>query len=131
SATDGKDLGVDFTELNAALNAAPTPLLDATTSSPSLGTKPYTGTAAALPGKVQFENYDKGSSGVAYYDTTSGNTGNAYRSDNVDIQATSDSGGGYNLGWVKANEWLNYTVAVAATGTYAVDVRVASNGAGG
>ena len=61
----------------------------------------------------------------------SGNTGNAYRSDNVDIQATSDSGGGYNLGWVKANEWLNYTVAVAATGTYAVDVRVASNGAGG
>ena len=50
---------------------------------------------------------------------------------NVDIQATTDSGGGYNLGWVKATEWVKYSVTVAATGTYAVDVRVASNGAGG
>jgi hypothetical protein len=42
----------------------------------------------------------------------------------VDIQATTDSGGGYNLGWVKATEWVKYSVTVAATGTYAVDVRV-------
>ena len=131
SGSDGKDLGVDFTALTAALNAPPTALPDAMSSSPDLGTKPYGGTPAALPGRVEFENYDKGGSAVAYYDTTNGNSGNVYRSDNVDIQATTDAGGGYNLAWVKASEWLHYTVAVAATGSYALDVRVASNGAGG
>jgi hypothetical protein len=135
SGTDGKDLGVDFAELNAALNAAPTALpgTPAPPSPPSGtgGSTPYTGTAVALPGKVEFENYDAGASGVAYSDTTSGNTGNVYRSTNVDIQATTDAGGGYNLGWVKATEWLNYTVTVGSASTYAIDVRVASNGAGG
>jgi len=129
--TDGKDLGVDFTELNAALNAAATPIADPGPSTTNVGSRPYGGTAAALPGKVEFENYDLGGSGVAYDDTTAGNSGNVYRSEGVDIQATSDAGGGYNIGWVKATEWLNYTVAVAAAGTYSVDVRVASNGAGG
>ena len=132
SATDGKDLGVDFDELNRALNAAPTALPDAGAStSPRSGTKPYSGTPAALPGRIEFENYDLGGNGVAYFDTASGNTGTVYRADGVDIQATSDTGGGYNLGWVKPTEWLNYTVAVAASGSYAVDVRVASYGAGG
>jgi carbohydrate binding protein with CBM6 domain len=137
SGTDGKDLGVNFAELDAALNAPPTPLPD--TSGPPFppggGTTgestPYTGTAVALPGMVEFEKYDNGGSAVAYADTTSGNSGNAYRSDNVDIQATTDAGGGYNLGWVKATEWLNYTVTVGTANTYAIDVRVASNGAGG
>ena len=54
-----------------------------------------------------------------------------YRSNNVDIQATTDAGGGYNLGWVKATEWVKYTVSVAAAGTYSLDVRLASSGAGG
>jgi hypothetical protein len=94
-------------------------------------TTPYTGTPVAAPGTIQFENYDAGGSSVAYFDTTSDNTGNAYRHDNVDIQLTTDTGGGYNLGWVRATEWLKYTVAIAASGTYTIDVRVASNGAGG
>jgi len=128
SGTDGKDLGVDFTELNAAL-APHSPITDPLP--PPTASKPYSGTASALPGKVEFENYDLGGSAVAYFDTTSGNSGATYRSDNVDIQATTDTGGGYNLGWVKATEWLNYTVAVTASGTYAVDVRVASNATGG
>jgi len=80
---------------------------------------------------VQFENYDIGGNDVAYHDTTTGNSGAVYRTNNVDIQATTDAGGGYNVGWVKATEWLTYTVSVATAGTYAVDVRVASNGAGG
>ena len=46
-------------------------------------------------------------------------------------RATSDSGGGYDLGWVFAGEWLNYTVNVAAAGTYDLEFRVASAGAGG
>ena len=128
AATDGEDIGVDFTELNAALNAAGAP-----TPAPTLtgGTTPYSGTPVPLPGKVQFENYDVGGEGKAYHDGTSGNTGGVYRSNNVDIQATSDSSGGYNIGWVTAGEWLKYTVNVTTTGTYAVDVRVAQKGSGG
>jgi hypothetical protein len=136
SGTDGKDLGVDYAELNAALTAAPTalpgtPAPPASGGGSTGGTTPYTGTPVALPGKVEFENYDAGASGIAYFDTTSSNTGNLYRSNNVDIQASTDAGGGYNLAWVKATEWLKYTVRVGTAKTYAIDVRVASGGAGG
>ena len=118
--TDGKDLGVDFTELNAALNSGtPAP-------APPPPPNPTPGTI-----KVEFEAYDGGGEGVAYHDTTSGNSGGVYRSNNVDIQATTDTGGGYNIAWVKATEWLNYTVSIAAAGTYSFDVRVAANGSGG
>lgn len=130
AATDGTDIGANFTTLNAAINTSspdPAPTPTPTSGSPT----PYTGTPVSLPGTVQFENYDNGGSGVAYYDTTSGNSGGVYRSNNVDIQNCSDTGGGYNLGWTKATEWLLYTVDVMTSGTYAVDVRVASNGSGG
>lgn len=95
------------------------------------GSAPFGGIALTLPGTIEAENFDAGSAGVAYHDTTAGNTGGAYRSTNVDIGAATDTGGGYRLGWVDAGEWLNYTVNVEAAGTYAIDVRVASNGAGG
>ena len=49
----------------------------------------------------------------------------------VDFEATSDAGGGYNVGWVSAGEWLNYTVKVATAGLYTIEFRVASPGAGG
>ena len=48
----------------------------------------------------------------------------------MDIQAASDAGGGYNVGWMAAGEWLNYSVDVAA-GIYTIEARVASNGPGG
>jgi hypothetical protein len=128
--TDGKDIGVDFAELNAALSGSSSPTPPPPSSSGG-GTTPYSGTPVSLPGKVQFENYDVGGKEVAYHDTTAGNTGGAYRANSVDIQATSDSGGGYNIGWVKAGEWLKYTVKVGAAGTYALDVRVAQETSGG
>ena len=129
--TDGKDLGVDFTELAAALNgsAAPTPT-PTPTPSPG-GSTPYGGTPVSLPGTVQFENYDAGGEGVAYHDSTTGNAGGAYRQNSVDIKSSTDAGGGYLVGWTTAGEWLKYTVKVVASGTYAIDVRVASSGAGG
>ena len=80
---------------------------------------------------MQLENYDGGGEGVAYHDTTSGNSGGAYRTNNVDIETTADTGGGFDLKSVKQTEWLKYTVNVAAAGTYTLDVRVASLGAGG
>jgi 3',5'-cyclic AMP phosphodiesterase CpdA len=95
------------------------------------GSTPYGGTPARVPGIVQAENFDEGGSGVAYRDEAAGNEGGAYRQTAVDIQATADEGGGYNVGWMTAGEWLAYTVDVAAAGSYRLDVRVASVAAGG
>ena len=129
SALDGTDIGVNFTTLNAALNAAaPAP---APTPAPSSTSRPFTGTAIALPGRFEAENYDLGGPGVAYADTTAGNSSGAYRSDDVDIAPTSDSSGGYNVKSVRAGEWLAYTVNVAAAGTYNFSFRLASRGTGG
>lgn len=92
---------------------------------------PFHGAPLALPGRIETEDYDVGGPGFTYHDTTAGNSGGAYRQDNVDIEATSDAGGGYNVGWIKAGEWLEYTVIVAATGAYDIRVRAASRDGGG
>lgn len=91
------------------------------------GSGPYQGVAVSLPGVIQAENFDEGPNGTAYSDTTAGNSGGVYRSTDVDIEATSDAGGGYNVGWTRPGEWLNYTVNVATAGTYTLEFRVASN----
>ena len=83
------------------------------------------------PVTIQSEDFDNGGENVAYHDLDAVNTGGAYRSTGVDIQATVDAGGGFNVGWAKAGEWLEYTVTVQATGKYDLAFRVASNGAGG
>jgi hypothetical protein len=49
----------------------------------------------------------------------------------VDLEGTTDTGGGYNVGWTLAGEWLEYTVNVATAGTYTLELRVASFAAGG
>ena len=80
---------------------------------------------------MQAENFDQGGAGVSYVDTSAGNTGGKYRTTDVDIESSSDAGGGYDVGWVSAGERLDYTVNVATAGTYDIEVRVASGGAGG
>jgi Carbohydrate binding module (family 6)/F5/8 type C domain/Abnormal spindle-like microcephaly-assoc'd, ASPM-SPD-2-Hydin len=87
---------------------------------------PYGGTAAAVPGTVQAANYDTGGQGVAYNVTSVNGSANSYRSDGVDLEACSDTGCGYDLGWTSAGQWFRYTVNVAAAGTYTVSLRVAS-----
>jgi len=79
-----------------------------------------------IPGKIEAEDYDIGGEGVAYHDTTPGNTGGKYRSDDVDIEETSDIGGGYNVSHIEEGEWLRYTVHVTKTAYYDIQVRVAS-----
>ena len=118
------------------LNTAPGPVSgDATIvpkpvapggTSPPAGLSPYTGVPASVPGTILASNFDNGGEGVAYHDTTPGNTGGAYRQTGVDIQPAAD--GGYNVGWTAPGEWLNYTVNVAAAGSYTVHLRVASVG---
>jgi hypothetical protein len=87
---------------------------------------PYGGTPAAVPGTVQAENYDTGGQGVAYNVTSTNGTANSYRSDGVDLEATSDTGGGDDLGWTATGQWFNYTVDVATAGTYTVGLRLAA-----
>ncbi|MFD0631934.1 carbohydrate-binding protein [Catenulispora yoronensis] len=87
---------------------------------------PYGGTPAAVPGTVQAENYDTGGEGVGYHVTSVNGSGNSYRSDGVDLEATSDTGGGSNVGWTSGGQWFHYTVNVATTGTYTVSLRVAA-----
>lgn len=68
--------------------------------------RPYVKLTA--PCRIEAENYDYGPNGFSYYDTTPGNSGGTYRSDDVDISQM--SGGGYNIGYVADGEWLKYTV---------------------
>ncbi|MBP7570882.1 MAG: carbohydrate-binding protein [Acidobacteria bacterium] len=92
---------------------------------------PYGGSARAVPGVVQAEDFDEGGEGVAYHDGSAGNSGGAYRATGVDLQRTTDSGGGYNVGWMAAGEWLQYTVKAEAAATYTLRARVAADGPGG
>jgi beta-glucosidase len=90
--------------------------------------EPYPGPGPhPIPGQIEAEDYDTGGEGVAYHDTTPGNEGGHYRPlDAVDIQTTTDTYGGYNVGWIAAGEWLQYAVDVASDDEYDVQVRVAS-----
>ena len=76
--------------------------------------------ALAIPGRIEAEDYH------TFSDTTAGNNGGAYRDDDVDIQTTNDSGGGFNVGWIASGEFLGYDVNIAEAGTYNVTFRVAS-----
>jgi len=89
---------------------------------------PYSGTPVPVPGRILLANFDNGGEGIAYHDATPGNTGGAYRDADVDLEASSEAG--YDVGWIDAGEWLNYTVNVAAAGNYSVQLRVASPSGG-
>lgn len=94
----------------------------------------YTGKPHAIPGTIQFEEFDLGGNNVAYYDDSQGSSVTPVvdfrTTEDVDIEKCSDAGAGYNLGYTTAGEWLEYTVDVAAAGKYDIDLRVACNGTG-
>lgn len=98
-----------------------------------------------FPGVIHLSDYDLGTNGVAYYDVdnanyslTTGqfqawNSGWNYRNDGVDIETSTDNinSNGYQIGFAKDQEWMNYTVTVAQTGFYNINFRYASVQAGG
>jgi hypothetical protein len=90
------------------------------------GEAPYGGTPAAVPGTVQAANYDTGGSGTAYHVAAVNGSANSYRSDGVDLEACTDTGCGYDIGWTAAGQWFRYTVNVATAGTYALSMRLAA-----
>jgi hypothetical protein len=89
---------------------------------------PFSGTPIPLPGTFEAENFDNGGEGNAYHDNVAGNLGGQYRTDeSVDIIVTRDpDGGGYSVNNFETGEWLLYTVNVARSGNYDIDVRLAS-----
>ena len=91
---------------------------------------PFGGVPRAIPGTIQAEDFDNGGQGVAYLDGSTGNVGGEFATD-VDIESATDTGSGYNVGWMGAGEWLLYSVDVATAGTYTLEARVASSGLGG
>jgi hypothetical protein len=72
---------------------------------------------------VQAEDFLDGA-GVGFKDTTRGNSGGAYRLTDVDIEKSNDADGTYNVGWIKAGEWLKYSVDLAFSGPYKLEVRM-------
>jgi hypothetical protein len=67
--------------------------------------------AAPIPGTVQAENFT----------TMSG----------IQTETTTDAGGGLNVGYMDAGDWLDYKVNVQTAGTYRIQYRVASQAGGG
>jgi len=88
---------------------------------------PYGGTPHAIPGKIELEEFDVGGNGFAYNDADAGSKVEPapdFRSDeDVDIEKCEDTGGGYNIGWTAAGEWLEYTVDVKSSGLYDLVIR--------
>jgi PKD repeat protein len=90
------------------------------------GSTPYNGAPFNIPGTIVVSQYDNGGEGVAYHDTDAVNHASSTYRPGEGV----DTGGG-PIGWIAASEWINYTVNVAAAGTYLVSVPVASSGQGG
>ena len=78
----------------------------------------------AAPGKLEAEFFD------AFNETSAGNNGNwterNAENTGVDIEFTGDIGGGANVGWTDAGEWLEYNFNATNAGTYEFVLRVAS-----
>jgi beta-glucanase (GH16 family) len=70
-----------------------------------------TGSFAAIPGTIQAESYCQ-------------MTG-------IQTETTADAGGGQNVGYIDANDWMGYRINVPSSGTYTVQYRVASASGGG
>ncbi len=49
----------------------------------------------------------------------------------IQTEATSDTGGGLNVGWIETGDWMDYNVNVQTSGSYRVDYRVSSTGTTG
>ncbi len=88
---------------------------------------PFGGTAWAVPGVIESENFDNGGQGVAYNDSNANNNiGGQYRpNEGVDITVANE--GGHKIGWVANNEWWEYTIDVANSGIYNTAIRYSAN----
>lgn len=87
----------------------------------------FNNTPHAIPGIIGLEDYNLGGQGYGYYDTSAGNEGEPYRSDDVDIDDASVYN--YTIGWTAVGEWLNYTVDISEAGFYDFNLTFAAKNA--
>ena len=93
---------------------------------------PYKNKFHQIPSKIEAEHYDEGPPGEAYHDVDEKNLGADYREvTQVDIEKRPDASNGHGIGWTRKGEWLNYTVNVKESGTYTIEMPVASKKNGG
>jgi len=90
---------------------------------------PYLIQRGAIPGTIEFENYDLGGDGVAYHDATSSNDGGAHfrLDEGVDVQTNAGAAATTSVTLIEPGEWTEYSVEVAATEYYDMLFRVASS----
>ncbi|BEU03816.1 hypothetical protein OAG1_26160 [Agarivorans sp. OAG1] len=94
---------------------------------------PFHDKPAAIPSRIQAQEYDKGGEGVAYKDSSGINHGaNEWgirfrENELVDIGKDPETES-FVVGWTAKGEWLNYSVSVAETGTYTANFRLGHGG---
>ena len=113
------DFEADYWEFEDSKSAVP----QGPFNEPAVISAPVTG----VSNFIEFENYDVGGAGKAYYDTDTDNQGGEYREDRVDIVSAKDEcGDGYAVGYTQKGEWLEYTVNVQVEGTVAYTLSYAT-----
>jgi len=90
---------------------------------------PFGSKPQVIPGTIEFENFDEGAEGVAFHEIEAANdpTPIAYRKTTVDLEVTPDKKV-ILIGHIKEGEWMNFTVDVAKSGAYELDLSVAVQG---
>lgn len=101
------ELSQDVTNGNSLLLAIDQ-VVDERTGNPPAG---CTGSFTAVPGTLQAEAFCQMSG--------------------IQTEATTDTGGGQNVGYIDAGDWMGYRINVPSAGTYTVRYRVASQAGGG
>ena len=82
--------------------------------------------------RIEAENYSVGGESFAYHDSEPTNLGGAFRAgEGVDVEATGDAGGGFDVGYTKGGEFLSYSIFTPQAELFGLDVRLASLRAGG
>jgi GH35 family endo-1,4-beta-xylanase len=91
---------------------------------------PYGG-LKALPGIIEFENFDGGGEGFTFHDSDTENQGDAstYRSDGEGIDFGKGNGGTV-IGYTARGEWMEYSVDVKEAGLYSYEATVSSGTTG-
>jgi hypothetical protein len=81
----------------------------------------------SIPGKIEAEDFDVNDDGLSYHDVDPTNRGAQYRlNTGVDIQKSTDEGGGFNVAYIATGEWISFLVESVTPGTYDIGIRTAS-----
>jgi|GEM_PF-3846484 len=74
-----------------------------------------------MPIHIEAEDADR------FYDLNSQNLGGEYRQDGLDVEASGNTDGGYNVGWIEQGEYLEYDLDIVDAGEYDILLRVATD----